>query len=74
MPSATKMHHLQHSKGKGHPMQTQTGGREKAPTYLQPGTRRKWVVSTTPQQLYPIEVPVATVEDALSMVSLQMFQ
>jgi len=72
-PSVTEMHHLWHGKGNGHSMQAQIVGKNIAPAHLQPGTRRKWVVSTTSQQLYPMEYPAPTEEDALSIVPLQMF-
>ena len=71
IPSATEIHHLWHGKGNSHSVQAQMVGRDIAPTHLQPGTRRKWVVSTTPHQLYLMEFPASTEEDALSIVPLQ---
>jgi hypothetical protein len=39
------------------PTQAQREGGGIAPTHLQPGTRRRWVVSTMLRPLYPLERP-----------------
>jgi hypothetical protein len=39
------------------PVQARRGGGGIAPTYSQPSTRKRWVVSTTPRPLYPQERP-----------------
>ena len=39
------------------PIQAQSGGRNIAPPIRYLGLRRGWVVSTTPQPLYPRERP-----------------
>jgi hypothetical protein len=39
------------------PMQAQRGGGDIAPTHLQPGTRRRWVISTVPWPLNPQDSP-----------------
>jgi hypothetical protein len=36
-------------------MQTKRNGGGIAPTHSKPGTGRRWVVSTTPRPLYPLE-------------------
>jgi hypothetical protein len=44
-------------KGKGHPVTGHQGSRGTALLILDLGTRRGWVLSTTPRLLYPLERP-----------------